>query len=394
MVTVTDSTRHKINSLESLRGLAAFAVLLSHLVCAFWPTLNSGTTVPLSTLWHNGAFAVRLFFVLSGFVLSLSYFHRNESLLLSAAAARRYCRLYVPAAASVMFAYALHVGGAFDSLQSVQQFTDQSEWMRSLYSGKPSLTLALREALFGAVLDYQFMKYNEVLWTMAVELKGSLLVFATLALFGNARHRWFVYGTMIFALDSMQLPFAVDFICGTALSDWHTHNPHATRSSFLWIPAFLAGCCLGDLQTGWLQGFGIAGLTRGNRWWPTIAAVLLVASSARSSQIQILLQARPLVWLGRISFALYLFHLPIICSLGAWTYTRMATLKVGHDTAASLAGLASIAASLAIAQLGPLFLDPLAIRVGRWVEHQLFPSRETRETHVVVRVPELLIANE
>ncbi len=391
---MTDSSPRKFNSLDSLRGLAALAVLFQHLLQMFWPTLITATAPPLASLWHNGAFAVRLFFVLSGFVLSLSFFRTNDSRVLTSAASRRYFRLYIPAATSILFAYLLHVSGAFQALHDIKQTIGQSDWIRNLYSGVPSLTLALREAFLGAVVDYQFMKYNEVLWTMSVELKGSLLVFATLALFGKAQHRWLVYGALIFILDNLQLRHFIDFVCGMALCDWHCNHSGAARGSWLWFAVFIGGCCMGDLRGGWLEGFGVPVLMRGNRWWPTLAAVLLVASSARSSRIQALLSTPPLVWLGEMSFALYLFHLPIICSLGAWSFTKLTMLEMGYNWSASLASLACIISTFAVAQSGPRFLDPLAILVGRWAEHQLFPAMEGPGIPPTSRQPNLLVSAE
>jgi peptidoglycan/LPS O-acetylase OafA/YrhL len=79
-------------SLDGLRGLASLNVALSHFFGAFLPTVlhsnypnvfhggleNAYTDIigsPLATIFFNGHFAVLLFFVLSGYVLSLPYYH-------------------------------------------------------------------------------------------------------------------------------------------------------------------------------------------------------------------------------------------------------------------------------------------------------------------------------
>lgn len=127
------------------------------------------------------------------------------------------------------------------------------------------------------------------------------------------------------------------------------------------------------MNVDWAKTVGAGTLTRGYRFWPTVAAVLLVASAARSQHIQWMLSARPLVWLGQSSFALYLFHMPIVCSLGAWTFVWLASSGASHDLAAAAAATACIIVSLAVAQAGPWLLDPFAIRVGRQFERLLFP---------------------
>jgi len=72
--------------LEAMRGLAALVVLVGHYLCAFYPAAIFGsvfqrhekweklfTTTPLGVICAGQA-AVCLFFILSGYVLSLPYF--------------------------------------------------------------------------------------------------------------------------------------------------------------------------------------------------------------------------------------------------------------------------------------------------------------------------------
>jgi peptidoglycan/LPS O-acetylase OafA/YrhL len=74
--------------------------------------------------------------------------------------------------------------------------------------------------------------------------------------------------------------------------------------------------------------------------------------------------------LGRISFTLYLIHLPMICSLTAW----QALLLQGHSYSllVIVAGISSLFAILGIATLLTRFADtiPTTIsqRVGRWID--------------------------
>lgn len=76
---------NKIHSAESLRGIACIAVVLSHLLGVFYPQLHnfSKSTLPqfpiLETIhnspfafFYSGTGAVFVFFVLSGYVLTLS----------------------------------------------------------------------------------------------------------------------------------------------------------------------------------------------------------------------------------------------------------------------------------------------------------------------------------
>jgi len=90
-------------SLEGLRGLAALAVFSCHFLYVFFPYLARGRTVDQSgfvPLWHwetwfarapftllyNGDFAVAVFFVLSGYVLTRKFWNNGDVTSLTAGA--------------------------------------------------------------------------------------------------------------------------------------------------------------------------------------------------------------------------------------------------------------------------------------------------------------------
>ncbi len=94
----------KIIYLDGLRGLAAFIVVIYHHFYGFYPkflypsedkVLTQLSGSPLN-IFYNGNFAVYIFFILSGYVLTYKFFKtRNYGIIISSAA-RRYIRLLVP----------------------------------------------------------------------------------------------------------------------------------------------------------------------------------------------------------------------------------------------------------------------------------------------------------
>lgn len=80
--------KNRITFLDGIRGLMAINVLLCHFVCVYFPSMYSTTNAnlsegaifsytPLSAL-VNGSVAVIYFFLLSGFLLSLSIFQKGS----------------------------------------------------------------------------------------------------------------------------------------------------------------------------------------------------------------------------------------------------------------------------------------------------------------------------
>lgn len=184
----------KYEALDSIRGVAAVVVMMSHLILGFYPVIYIGTdhvVTPWVRVWYQGDFAVTLFFVLSGFVLSLSFLHTKNIESLRSAAVRRYWRLVVPVAASVLISYLIHSCNIYaNSEVSVRMGQNDSDWLGGFYAFRPSIVGAAKASFWGVFVGYRSaMSYNPVLWTMSYEFCGSLLLFAFLALFRTLRSR-------------------------------------------------------------------------------------------------------------------------------------------------------------------------------------------------------------
>ena len=107
--------------LDSLRGLAALMVVADHFLYTFYPAVIAGPTAALPHghilfklflglpfgFMVNGAFAVVLFFVLSGFVLTVQFFETKDNKVLARQGFKRYLRLGVPILGTVLLGYVL-----------------------------------------------------------------------------------------------------------------------------------------------------------------------------------------------------------------------------------------------------------------------------------------------
>jgi peptidoglycan/LPS O-acetylase OafA/YrhL len=392
----------KLECFESIRGLAAFAVVVAHLLCGFWPAMYSRNgpwwqdvpgwlqllaRFPGKYLW-NGETAVTIFFVLSGFVLSLSFFLGGSAQALASAAVRRYPRLMLPAAASVLFAFLLLQAGASRSQEAVR-FMDETQglscepdappghsnnWLRGFYNFSPDLLLALRQGTWDAFV--QGANYNLVLWTMPVELAGSFLVFAFLALFGRLRNRWLLYALCGTVLLVQRHEFMFDFLIGMAASDLWAHNRRTWRRSLMLTPAVV------------LLAAGLFVV----RWKP-LTALMVVAVTAAAPRVQQFLSLRWLTFLGKISFALYLVHMPIFCSLGCGLFLVFCRdLGWSYIAGTLAAGAASTLASFIAAWAFYHWVDRPAIALTRWLETRLFRPKAGPENAVVAMPPSVPLA--
>ena len=79
---ISAPSARRLTSLDALRGIASFSVVLCHCWTAIpnaaRATLASSMWSPLIDIFTNGSAAVIIFFVLSGYVLSLPFFHGTQ----------------------------------------------------------------------------------------------------------------------------------------------------------------------------------------------------------------------------------------------------------------------------------------------------------------------------
>jgi peptidoglycan/LPS O-acetylase OafA/YrhL len=381
--------------LDGLRGLAALSVMLLHYVLVFAPFLIGAfatqrhthfdrliATTPLQ-LPTAGDFAVCIFFVLSGFVLSLSFFkHRNVNVLISAAA-RRYFRLAIPAFGSIMLGYvALRLGLIF--IHQAAVFSQATSFVGFFWN----IPAHLGRAVFEGVYNIWFGRYstagsyNPVLWTMHFELFGSFLLFLFLGLFGNLRNRWLFYG--VFGLVFLKTYFLC-FILGIALCDLslNTKVLSAVRPHYLWA-ALPVGLFLGNWVTSGiyptiylhmhLPFFSDAQL---QPFAHVVGAAIVVLAVLRLQPLSRLLETRPFQYLGRVSFALYLTHFIVMSSLASFVFYKIYPLY-GYRFALLATFAIAWPVTFGLASLFTRYVDVPAIALSKKIGNRLVSDQPLR----------------
>jgi peptidoglycan/LPS O-acetylase OafA/YrhL len=383
----------KLECFEAIRGLASLAVLIGHLMLAFWPELYIGARdvpaeyprlvrqfalSPLKIVFDS-QFAVTVFFLLSGFVLSLSYFRTRSAEVLTSAAVRRYFRLMFPAAVSILLGYLLlRLGWMYN--QAASRFLNEHVggrfgWLAIFYNFRPHLGHALKECVWDTF--FANSTYNANLWTMSQEFLGSFVVYQFLALFGNVRNRYLLYAVLGGAFVYSNRMFQLDFLLGMMLCDAYV----AGQARGFRLPMLLAApIALGGMYLVTLKPFGAYNwgwlMLDKNLCYEAVGGMLLLGSVAFSPGLQRLYDNRVLTFLGKISFGLYLIHLPLICSLASGLYLLLGReFGMAHHPAALIAFGSCILASTAGAWLMYLYVDRTAVVVGKYLYRGLFERR-------------------
>lgn len=365
---------NKLGYLDSIRGLACICVILSHASLLFFPYIHafSGEAPGenyIQALIHNspltfafsGTGAVYVFFVLSGLVLSRSV-ARKDSIGLISTVAARYPRLMIPALASCIIAYVV-----FSSISNLPNPEGLSDWFYSQASTAPSFFGAVKS---GAV-DAFFLgnsTYNAVLWTMQIELAGSLLVyfFMHMTKYINKYYISAFFLCSVFASYAISAKFAGGLFCF-----WVGFNMYISDLKIRGIPlsiaALLLGLYLGGAHDGshsyaWIEHF-----LKGRTYFVCniIAGVLIVWSVHSCEPFQRALSTKWLIWLGQKSFSIYLFHMSaiILFSYVAFDYLNKI---LGYDAAAILSTFIILILTL-LASAALSFVDDYSVSLSKSV---------------------------
>jgi peptidoglycan/LPS O-acetylase OafA/YrhL len=396
-----ENSGEKISYMDGLRGLAALVVVFHHYALAYFyrvvfGNMNGGWSnaiysTPLSLL-VAGRLAVCVFFVISGYVLSYKYFRSQKPEILTSAAIRRYFRLMPPILVTTLLSYALIKLHAMHNVHAAQ--ITHSPWLAAWWLGAAHLGDALKLGLYDVfVSQAHYEQYNNALWTMQIELIGSFLVFGFLALFGQIRRRWVVYGLLAMLLWRTYYPA---FLIGMALSDWsageHRRGRRLSSPGGLWLIAL--GLLLGSApQPGPVPSL-VGGLTQnvvagdlGFTLFQICAAGLIVSGLVLTPKAQALLGRRPMRYLGRISFSLYLVHLLVLASLSAGLFLLMQP-HLGYKVSAGVSFLVSLVVTLGLAEVLTVWVDRPAIRWSGKIYRRFFtgepPVREQSPPAAVV----------
>lgn len=310
--------------LDGLRGWASVVVLLYHVFVNALPPAPGLDWLEV-LLPFNGLTAVYVFFIISGFALSVRYLDTGDLTDWIRIAAGRYFRLAISILAACAIVHLALVTGLLDT-------TDvRLPPFRGWLTFDPTWWHLLRFALFDVFFSYDWREsYIGPLWTMGPELAGSAVTLIAALAFRYVPLRWLAFlaiAAVLFAV-SRSLGF---FLIGMAAADFQLRG--------MMIPRWLGAA---------LFAIGCAPLLFAFPWWSAVSAILIFAGA--TSAIRGLLETPLSRGLGSISFPLYLMHGPVINIVGEPLMRSAGSLgtRLAVD---ALCGAVSVLAAVAFAKL-------------------------------------------
>ncbi|KAF5536977.1 acyltransferase [Fusarium napiforme] len=349
--------------LDGLRGLFSFLVFLRHFLLPWEEGLDTGFgqngkisffKLPIIRLLYAGP-TVPIFFIVSGFVLAykpLKLIHKKDhsalGLYTMSSVLRRPFRLFMPPLVST-FIVAIAVNAGLYTAP----YQDMPGWVPRHPERLGSLWAQIGDWMLFVVVDLThpwswkspMSEYDSHLWTIPIQFRASMIIYLTIL--ALARARVWVRGTALVFLClyslqqerwEMYLFFAGVFLAERSLENCHdfgalpadggesamSQSPlqPSVGSRLLQKFLFLVGLYLSSYPRARNAGFSTHGyvllssLTDRYIYWQSYGATLICWSLSRDRLLQKTFTSRPLRYLAKISFTLYLVHGPVLHLFG------------------------------------------------------------------------------
>lgn len=422
--------------LDGLRGLAALFVVFCHysytsfVIAEGWGYKGRNYHVlrlPIVRLFYAGPAMVAIFFVVSGYALSLKPLKLirgarsgeedgSFARTLSSSVFRRGIRLFIPTAASTLLVVLMIRIGLY-------------EWTRDFFEDRRYVRYANEEHyrrlettgeqlrdwmwhMFHFVHVWGWEKFggstglDQHLWTIPVEYRASMVLFLTMAGTAGLKTcaRWVaVVGLMCFTYRSDRWEMLL-FFAGMLLAEWDlirgAHEPTSSpvlpkddtplsrprrgekAAVWMWTTVgVLALFLLSQPNVGHEDTPGWMLLSRlipewwseKDRYWQCVGAVLLVLCVAHSPTTwQRLFNTRAVQYLGKISYAIYLMHGPMFHTAGfaiqRWAWGITGVEGVAYGLGFMLSSMFVLPILVWAADVFWRLVDAPVVRFARWLE--------------------------
>lgn len=374
----------KIVYLDGVKGLGCVIVFLTHFVYAFYYGMyhfqpeschlpgNLDIAVGKSplNLFFNGNTAVRLFLVISGYLLCRNFFLTGDKSRLVQSAWKRYLRL-MPAvlAVNAVIFVCMKLGLYYNTPAAAAAGSEK--WFAGFNAFAPSLSGMLKESLYGCFL-FGSNDYNGVLWTIQILFLGAYVDYALAAFVSRFRFRWLLYGLLAAALLRTDfLSICLGYVlCDLMHTDWSWRKRLCGCQPLNWF-LLAAGLYFMSYPSA---GFGYEGTIWGLlplvlvNYYHIFGVLCFVTAVLNLEPLQRFFSMRGFLYLGRISYSLYLIHFLVTATFGAWFLLTFYEI-LGYNLTSFLNLILISGITVLLSELSCRYVEPLSkkgeVLIGR-----------------------------
>ncbi len=347
-----DVKTKKVLCIEGLRTIGWIGVFICHFKGAFLPNTVWWTdNTPLEFIYSGNAY-VRLFFVISGFVIAYKFFTKEcyDSVLPDII--KRYFRLMPPILVAEITVYFFMKANVLKNYE-VSLLTGSEDFLGAFNRFTPDILGCLKEALFGTYFHVS-SGYIATLWTMVYEYLGSVLILAAIYILRKNDWRWLFYIVFLIAFSSYYNYFVIGMMLADIVVNTDTVEIVRRKKAFH-VGIILIGYYMlsmieindSDKFTRVIFGIGIC---------------IFMIGVISSPIMERILGNKIMIYGGKISYSAYIVHWPIIeiasCNAFLFLYN-----KIGNESLLkTIIFLGSLIITFVVASFYSLFIEPIGLK--------------------------------
>ncbi len=370
----------RITWIDGLRGAASLFIVFHHFIMGYYPAAYKGAEgVPhlkegveaafsqsLAGFFVTGDLWVSVFCLISGFVIAYQVFHMKDEKQLSKSLLKRYPRLMLPVFALSAVVYVmLHLNLFYNGPASM---LSGSEWLAEFYQNKTTLY----DLFFSSIVDTWIVGmstlYSNAFWMLAELFAGSFMAYI-LAVMGRGMNKRMLYvyiGAVLLylSINSRLTDFALGVLAAYIVERFGERiKSHEKACICVGILILTAALVFGAYPVGHEPDNAYRILNhlpdRLNPiyFYHMLAAALLVMGIWLLEPLGKALSLKPVLFLGKISYSLYLVHIPVIYSLSAWLLVRFMAKTGNYNFSAGLSFIISLPVMIFLAWLFHRFIE-------------------------------------
>lgn len=336
----------RIKWIDGLRGIACLMIFVHHFILTFYPATFFGSSFTVHNAWEpkvgripflwlifgNNTW-VGLFLVVSGVVLTKYVFSHDFSHIADSML-KRYFRLMLPVFVVSAVVYVMMNNHLFSNVDA--SFLTGSTWLTQYYVGKVDIL----ELLMDSLINVWFVgdsTFSGAFWMLSTMFYGSFLVYILAII---AKHRKFLWGYLVLSVFFLLMnSLLLGMVLGGLLAYLFRGDKKGKCNIleqlfgvFLLIFGLYVGSYPSVVAPGRaLKWVGqplsfLAGFVEAIDVGQTIhmiAAAMIVAGIWMTPFVKKALEWKPVLFLGTISYSVYLVHIPLLFSFTTSIFIRI-----------------------------------------------------------------------
>ncbi|MEW8982876.1 MAG: acyltransferase [Bacillus anthracis] len=371
----------RYEELDSIRGISSLIVMIGHHLIIFSLFKNYSyednkpfviyllKETPARLIFSSGNESVIIFFVLSGFVLYKSIQKNYDSY--GTFLLKRISRIYIP------YIVAISIAILCQTTMSKYGISNLSEWFNRSWTIESSLSLIAQHILL--IGKYNTDAYNGVIWSLVHEMRISIIFplvmmvclrktlrYSLLSLFSfsicSVVILFLFHSSLTLTSYALTLHYTVLFLLGALVAKYKNNLIvfYSNRIKNEKIAWFLLAVLI-YMYEGLIGEINLLNNFIFRDYAVAISACLFVILSLSVSTLSSLLRNKYLLYLGKISYSLYLYH---IISLFSLVYMLHEIFPL------PIVLILSLILSFILAIISYLFVEKFAFRIGKYITKQ------------------------